>query len=249
MSIEANVEGNETQTLKGKLVTIPEIDKTLKKEGYSADAKATGDRLDALTEQVGKVTTPKAEDIPYNNTTVKATLEELETKSKDAFSKSEGGMVEGTVMVRNADNGYGSVMKNNSATADYGTQMADVTKDGRTAKITVNATSNLLTFADSDSNIRDIHHEGVKMFGDYLGNGSNAERVIDTKGIGKLLLVYSTTSLCYVTPKGANVTHLDTGEMSWIDSAKVYYVDGKLTLHTNNEAFNTNGETYYYQVI
>ncbi len=249
MSIEGNVEGNETVALKGKVVAIPEIDKTLSKEGYSADAKVVGERLDTLAEQVGKVVTPKAEDIPYGETTVKEELDALNTKTEDAFSKSEGGMVDGTVMVRNADNGYGSVMKNNSATADYGTQLADVSASGKTAKVTVNATSNLLTFSDTDGNIRDIHHEGTKRFGNYVGNGSATERVIETNGIGKLLLVYSTTSLCYVTPKGANVTTLETGEQSWIDSAKVYYVDGKLTLNTINEAFNTNEETYYYQVI
>ena len=240
MSIEGTVT-TEENVVKGKLIAIPEIDKTLTKDGYSADAKVVGERLDTLAEAVGQTTTPKAENIPYGDTTVKEALD-------NTFSKS-GGMVDGTVMMRNADNGYGSVMKNNSATADYGTQLADISASGNTAKVTVNATSNLLTFTDANGDINDVFHDGNKAFSSYTGDGNESTREINTKGIGKLLMVYSTTSLCYVTPKGASVITLETGEQSWIDSAKVFYVDGKLTLNTTNEAFNTNGETYYYQVI
>lgn len=37
------------QELKGRITAIPQVDKTLTKDGYAADAKATGDRIKGLT--------------------------------------------------------------------------------------------------------------------------------------------------------------------------------------------------------
>ena len=261
----------ETQrTVKGRIVYIPEIDKTLTKDGYSADAKTVGDKINLLAEVIKNIEGSGmglATGVLYDNTnsgidatTVQNAIDELVTAlnnysqtltalNTDALRKSTGGMMKGTFMVQNADNGYGSFMKNNSATADYGTQFSDVSKSGKIAKIVVNALSNLLNFVDSDSNIRAIHHEGNKAFGNYSGNGSTTARTIATKGIGRLVLVYCSTHQALVTPKGANVTDLSTGETSWIDSAKVNYLSGNLNLATNNEAFNKSNETYYYQVI
>ena len=241
MSIEGNVESTE-KVLKGKVIGIPEIDKTLTKEGYSADAKAVGDKLDVLTEKVGNVTTPKADVIPYGDTTVKEALD-------NAFMKSEGGIIDGVVMMRNADNGYGSVMKNNSSTADYGTQLADTSASGNVAKITVNANANLLTYTGADGNIRDIHHEGNKRFGNYTGNGDATSREIDTKSIGRLLLVYNGLSFAFVTPEGALAIDLTNREFEWISNTKVFYVNGKMTLLTNDDALNKADTNYYYQAI
>ena len=241
MGIEGNVEGNETKALKGKLVSIPEIDKTLTKEGYSADAKVVGERLDTLAEQVGNVTTPKAENIPYGDTTVKDAL--------DKTYSNKGGMVDGVVMVRNADNGYGSVMKNNSATADYGTQLADISASGNTAKVTVNALSNLLTFTDANGDINKVIHEGNKRFGNYTGNGNEAQRVINMKSIGRLAIVYNGQTFSFVTPEGALVIKLADGTFDWIDNTKVFYVNGNLTLLTDNDALNKADANYYYQAI
>ncbi len=43
MSLEGNVEG--TNEIKGRIYTIPQADPTLTKEGYAADAKATGEKI------------------------------------------------------------------------------------------------------------------------------------------------------------------------------------------------------------
>ena len=50
MSINASVK--EKSNLKGKLKNVRPIDVTLTKEGYAADAKATGDGLEARVKKV-----------------------------------------------------------------------------------------------------------------------------------------------------------------------------------------------------
>ena len=43
---------NEFTELKGTIVKIPEVDETLSKEGYAADAKKTGEALADLQSQI-----------------------------------------------------------------------------------------------------------------------------------------------------------------------------------------------------
>ena len=299
------MDGNATKNttlhnLNGKIVSIPRVDSTFSKEGFAADAKATGEALDArlkkadvvdnlttedadkplsanqgkvIKEQLDKINLSQASTVGYNNsesglsaTNMQSAIDEVASDVKeqagyiddlanqmDAYeenylSKNGGGMVTGSVKVRNADNGHGEISKNNSATADYGTQLLDVRKDGKSAKITVSATTGL-TYTDVDNNIRDIHHEGNKPFGDYTGNGSATPRTIATKGIGRVVLVYCSTHQAFVTPKGAFVTNLTSGSFSWIDSGKANYLNGNIQISTTNEAFNKADETYYYQVL
>lgn len=300
--MEGNVEMNQTvYNLKGKIVSIPAVDKTFLKEGYSADAKLTGEELNArvkktdivdnltsadtdkplsarqgkvLKDLVNDVTSSASGMIGYNNTdsglsstNVQGAIDEVANKTAtldknvetmaqtvDALpdnylSKNGGGMVKGTVKVQNAENGHGEVSKNNSATADYGTQLMDVRKDGKTSKITVSATTGLLSYTDVDNNIRNIHHEGNKPFVSYTGNGNAASRTVATKGIGRLAMVYGTTHISLVTPKGAIVVDLSVGDISWYDSTKMSYLNGNLLIGTTNEACNKANETYYIQAI
>lgn len=47
--MEASLESRE---IKGKVITIPRIDKTLTKEGHAADAKYTGDAIEKMIKKV-----------------------------------------------------------------------------------------------------------------------------------------------------------------------------------------------------
>lgn len=174
---------------------------------------------------------------------------DMDEFEKSYLPKNGGGMVKGPVKVQNAENGHGELSKNNSDTADYGTQLVDVTKNGASAKVCVSAELGTFTYTDRDGNIRGVHHEGSKPFGEYTGNGNATPRTIATKGIGRMLLLYCSTRQAYVTPKGADVTDLTTGERTWIDSAKISFISGNLNISTANEAANKADETYYYQVL
>lgn len=223
-----SVEGTATNdVLKGKVIAIPQIDNTLSKEGFGADAKATGDKIKEIETK----------------------LEEVETNTTDKFLPLEGGELSGSLKIKRHDNGFSTVDKNHSADADYGTFIADTTKDGKSAKVSVSAGLNLLTFTDNTSNIRDIHHEGNKPFGNYTGNGSATQRVIDTKGLGRLCLIYCSDYVVLATPKGAFKVTLADSSLGWILATNLYYLNGQLIMSTGGEAVNKANETYYYQVI
>ena len=111
------------------------------------------------------------------------------------------------------------------------------------------AENNTFVYTDADGNIRNIHHEGSKPFIEYKGNGSATPRTIATKGIGRMILLYCSTHQAYITPKGADVIDLTTGERTWIDSAKVNFLSANINLTTANAAVNKANETYYGQVI
>ena len=245
-TLENNVEYNE---LRGKIHVIPTVDETLTKKGHSADAKKTGDEL-ALrvkTSDIVNSLDSNAVDMPASAYSVKR-LKELIDNIPTELPES-GGTTDGSVNFKNADNGYGKVEKNNSPTEDYGTQMVDVTKDGLSAKISVSALLGLLTYTDAEGNIRDIHHEGNKPFGSYKGNGSAEARTIDTKGIGRLIIVYNPDNFSFVTPQGALSVDTSAKTIEWISSTKVRFLNGVLTITTTSEAFNIADKDYYYQVI
>lgn len=210
-----------------------------------------------LAKQIASITLSEAGTVGYDNTNsglnavnMQGVGDELAEMVKNSVSKKGNSMIEGgALQVRNADNGYGSFSKNNSAAEDYGTQMMDIANDGKTAKVNVSAKLNLMTFVDNAGNIRDVFHEGNKPFGSYVGNGIDNEKNIETKGIGRLILVYNQKHFSFVTPEGALVVKLATGAVSWIDGAKAYFLNGVLSLHTTNAAFNEVDATYHYQVI
>lgn len=300
--MDGNVETNQTvYNLNGKIISIPVVDSTLLKEGHAADAKVTGEELEArvkksdivdnlttedarkpLSANQGKVlkkmlddmTTSGAGSVGYDNTTsglaannMQSAIDELADKAKtqgnhiddlaiqmDDFeenylSKNGGGMITGAIHVRNADNGYSSLNKNNSATADYGTQVVDRTKDGKVAFLSISALLGTFNYTDPDGNIRNVHHEGTKPFVEYTGNGNATTRTISTKGFGRFAVLYCSTRLSFVTPKGAWVIDLTTGTGSWIDGSKLSFINGNLLTGTANEACNKADETYYLQVI
>lgn len=284
MSVEGNVTEIEAlKSLRGKITTIPQVDFTLTKKGYSADAKVTGDAINErvkyrdiadnmitddpekvasarqvflIGKQLASINLSEASTVGYNNAdsglnaqNMQGAIDELAEGVNNAVPKIGDSLIEGTIHVRTADNGYGSFNKNNSAREDYGTQMMDHASDGRTAKVSVCGLLDSFTYTGNDGQVRDVHHEGNKPFGSYIGDGITNERIIDTKGIGRLMLVYNHNFFSFVTPEGALVAKLSTGSISWIEGAKAYFLNGKLGLHTTNSAFNEVDAVYYYQVI
>lgn len=90
-----------------------------------------------------------------------------------------------------------------------------------------------------------------KPSGSYVGNGSSAERKIDIKGKGNILIIYtksssfSSTVFLFVTPVGA-VGHAGSSAVS-IGGA--HFEDGVLTISSSSEYINKKDVEYYYQVL
>lgn len=100
-------------------------------------------------------------------------------------------------------------------------------------------------------NISYLLHTSNKPTGTYTGNESTIERTIDTGGIGNICIVYEYGWVAtLVTPAGA--VSFRTGDSSvtyYIHHIQMKFVNGILTIATDNKQVNTNGVTYYYQVL
>lgn len=284
MSVEGNVKDMETvNALRGKITTIPQVDTSLTKRGYSADAKVTGDAINErvkyrdivdngstddatkvasarqvflLNKQLASLNLSEASTVGYNNTTSKlnaqnmqGAIDELAEESKRYLTNSGDNLMEGMLIVRNADNGYGTLNKENTEREDLGTQMVDHASDGRLASVNVCSLTDTLSYIGNNGESKKVHHEGNKPFGSYIGDGITNERIIATKGIGRLALVYSENHFAFVTPEGAMTTKLSTGTTTWVEGAKVSFLDGQLVMHTLHPAFNEVDVVYNYQVI
>lgn len=222
------------------------------------DAKkvASARQVFLIGKQLASINLSEASTVGYNNiesglnaTNMQGAIDELAEGVENSVSKTGDSLIEGMLSIRSVDNGYGTFSKNHSAREDYGTQMMDRASDGRIAKVSVCGALDTFTYTGNDGQVRDVHHEGNKPFGSYIGDGIVNERIIDTKGIGRLMLVYNNNYFSFVTPEGALVAKLATGSLSWIEGAKAYFLNGKLGLHTTNSAFNEVDAVYYYQVI
>lgn len=251
MSLEGNVEG--TNEIKGRIYTLPQADETLTKEGFAADAKATGDKFKELEERFDNIDPHDAENVGYDNSksgleseNMQSAIDEL---AENSFSAKNGGMVNGPIHTKNADNGYASFHKNNTATTDYGVKVVDRSKDNKNAYMTICAAKGEFSYTNPDGETFDILTEECKPFKEYTGNGSATSRTVSTGGTGRLALLYCSTHCSLVTPKGAWVTTLSTGAITWIDGAKLSFINGDLLTGTANEACNKENETYYIQVV
>ena len=64
---------------------------------------------------------------------------------------STGGTFQGQLKLKNfADNSYSAILKNNSSIVDYGTQISDVSNDGRKVHLMLSAINDQLTFCGVD---------------------------------------------------------------------------------------------------
>lgn len=64
-----------------------------------------------------------------------------------------GGTMTDAINFQSADNGSSKIFKNHSASADYGTEIADISKSGKKARLVLNASSGLpLAFYDENGN-------------------------------------------------------------------------------------------------
>jgi hypothetical protein len=98
----------------------------------------------------------------------------------------------------------------------------------------------------------DILHTGNKPSGQYIGNGSTAERTIQIGGNGDGLLITCGSGnriMMFVTGYGAiykNAADTTIQGLSWSD---VMFTEGNLKIKGKYDVLNINGAVYYYQVL
>lgn len=156
-----------------------------------------------------------------------------------------GGTLTGQLHLHVHNNGYSSLLKNSSATADYGTQIVDENKAGEKAYIEFGANTPL-RYVDKNRIMHAILHEGNKPTGTYTGNGDASNfRLVATGGIGDGCIVRSSNGVAIVT--GSCVSIL-SGNSAVTDNSSTWQ-NGELGMFSNHAVLNASGVTYTYHVI
>lgn len=86
-----------------------------------------------------------------------------------------------------------------------------------------------------------------KPSGSYTGNGDATERIINTGGIGSFVMIRSAGGIALVTSVGAICGN--GSALTGLASGAVKFADGVLTIKSNDGKVNSDGRTYYYQVL
>lgn len=170
-----------------------------------------------------------------------------------------GGTLSGDLTIQKFNNGRALFQKSHSETVDYGAYMCDFDSSGKEANINVRACANDIknmvrfTYDKKDGNAKsyNLFGEHNKPTGSYTGNGSATERVIQTGGIGNLIVILNNTTggMILATPYGAfGATHGMT-HPEFYTNDKFTFNSGVLTIKTSDGLLNGSGHSYTYHII
>lgn len=133
-----------------------------------------------------------------------------------------------------------------------GENVADFTfKENETIKAQLVYNENGAGYVDKSKDIKNatiipFHSGRNKPYQRYEGDGNAETKTINTGGIGKVLLVWSTYGSALLTPVGA-VCFKDSN-VSGLSRSECSYEDGTLTISTSSDFLNGN-YTYHYQCL
>ena len=163
-----------------------------------------------------------------------------------------GGMLTGQLGV---NGGYGKVESYDSNVvlramypANDSNNSRRITMYNKNNKSNVKDALQLNETADGTTSSYYIYGEHNKPIGSYTGNGNTAERMIETGGMGRGLLIYCNYGVALVTPSGG-FYGTSNSQFAHFGSEVAAFSDGKLIVKSALNVFNQNGVTYYYQCL
>lgn len=154
------------------------------------------------------------------------------------------------------NNNYGNVNANaNRAQLRFNPIPGDTTQatsigiyDGRNGLASI---ARLYAVVNGQETPYDILHTGNKPSASYTGNGSAASRTINTGGIGNAVLIWRDDNIVFAiaTPAGAlTLITNDSKTVTALPHTSLKFVNGVITIAYNGSC-NSNGNTFYYQVL
>lgn len=175
-----------------------------------------------------------------------------------------GGTVTGPVIFRHngaavelqdTDSGRKTKLhKNASASADYGTYLADYTNTEypdvvvlRKAATQQDKLKLLVRDASGATSEYPIYGTHNKTWGTYTGNGVATVRQVNTSGYGFACIVRGGGGTSIVL--GSGVMRVSGGTFSWLPSGQAYFKNGILYIASTDSALNTSGTSYTYEVL
>ena len=159
--------------------------------GAPTDAGIGNTNRPVYIDSTGLITAIGSVGVEYGGTG--ATTVENARTNLSVYSKSEvdsalasklnksGGTLTGMLELKPYDNGYSRLFKNHSATADYGTVLQDVDKNGNAIKLTLMAADGSLNFVDKSGNIYPVyggHNTTTETWTFTLEDGSTVTKAV-----------------------------------------------------------------------
>lgn len=197
---------------------------------------------------------PTQEGTPIN----RELFESIKADLNDKFSKL-GGSLNGNVTIQNTSpqvelwdpeaDARTRLYKDASTSADFGTCLADIDKNGGIDMLNIRRTAALVDKLSLyvGSTRYAIYGAHTKPWGSYTGNGTATVRQVNTTGNGYACIVHSANGTCIVMARGA--IRVGGGVFSWLPSAQAYFKNGILYIATTDSALNTSGTSYSYEVL
>lgn len=251
------------KALKGKIVNLPKIDTTLTKEGHAADAKAIGDEIGKLNIRIDNIDPHFADNVGYSSAesgitaeTVQAALDWIVAN----YLRITGGKISGNLkieksspameLVNTATGRTGTTHYSNSENLILSNKLDDDNLVGIWVKPETEAPKDYLdlgTYVNGNFTRYPIYGAHSKPTGTYAGTGSEETVVIETGGIGDVIMVNSGNGFAIVTPRGAMCV---SGQNVYgLVSSDAKFASGVLTLNTADVTLNKNPGNYYWQVL
>ena len=163
----------------------------------------------------------------------------------------EQGYADSSVFLEQRGTGLGTLLNYNQAGDYLGLAIGNIAHDA--TMLPARPLSLLVKNNTFDTTYYTIFGEHNKPSGSYTGNG--AKRTIKIGGIGKCVYIYASdgTIQAFATDKtGFGWEFFSNGSATDIEivNTDVSYTNGNLyILKGSNNSLNTNGVTYYYQVL
>lgn len=223
--MEGSAEINrDVQTLKGKIIVLPKVDKTLKKEGYAADAKATGDGFNAVNERIKTIGSKTFYDYVIEKSSPAMRLKNTETgRQGEAHYSNSNNLILSNKQDDN--NMVGIWIKPETENAkDY---------------------LDLGTYINGEFKRYPIFGTYNKPKGKYAGTGTATSQTVNIGGIGTTLKISTTKGMAIVTGAGAICKKYADTAVYGLAASVCKFDDGVLTLATADEVVNAERDIYY----
>lgn len=223
--MEGKTETNrDAQELKGKIIVLPKVDKTLEREGYAADAKETGYRLKAVNDRVDNIGAT--------------------THTDYAIEKSSPAMR----LVNTGTGREGEAHYSNSNNLILSNKLDDNNMVGIWLKPETENPQDYLdlgTYINGEFKRYPIFGTYNKPKGKYTGTGTATSHTVNIGGVGTTLKISTSAGMAIVTGAGA-ICKAGTGtDVYGLAASACKFDDGVLTLATTDGVVNGARDIYY----
>ena len=247
--------------LKGKINALPVVDKTFTKEGCSADAKLTGDRLEGLNNRLDNINPGKAVNVAYDNTESGIDADQVQKAIDLLTALVKSGVVNKdfkveksspAIHLKNTTTGRtGMIHYSNSSNLILSNQIDADNMVGIWVKPESEKVEDYLdlgTYIDGDFTRYPIFGTHNKPTGKYTGTGTETTRTVTIGGVGSTLKISTSNGMAIVTGAGAICKKDDSTEVYGLADTACSFNDGVLTLATADLVVNGTRD-YYYEVL